>query len=309
MLIVTENENEVLKSIVFLLKQEMIDYEISNNYLDKKDDKVIIISNNEYDLSNIDKRKFLIITDNKIDIRDYSVECNEIVTNLIGSNTDYTKSQEEYLFREGIYSVINNIVLDFINDKTANKVIYDLSCCKNQPNDWVFKFNSIAETYAWLNRKNHELTDDLKVIDITNPILFNTFNDSDKEIRYLSEYIYLAKKGMNLSTIFVASRDQIKDKMKNRFFHILACRCGNNVKTYFCDIDVLEAQEPELLERIRDGINIYSDCVYRDTYKDELSLGYVDCKLEKVKEYTDLFNYIREKYSISLVEGGEYVRI
>ena len=309
MLIVSENENEVLKSIVFLLNQEMIDYEISNNYLDKKDDKVIIISNNEYDLSNIDKRKFLIITDNKIDIRDYSVECNEIVTNLIGSNTDYTKSQEEYLFREGIYSVINNIVLDFINDKTPNKVIYDLSCCKNQPNDWVFKFNSIAETYAWLNRKNHELTDDLKVIDITNPILFNTFNDSDKEIRYLSEYIYLAKKGMNLSTIFVASRDQIKDKMKNRFFHILACRCGNNVKTYFCDIDVLEAQEPELLERIRDGINIYSDCVYRDTYKDELSLGYVDCKLEKVKEYTDLFNYIREKYSISLVEGGEYVRI
>lgn len=184
-----------------------------------------------------------------------------------------------------------------------------MSCCKSAPNDWIFNFDSIAETYSWLNRKNHELVGDLKVIDITNKQLFNTFNDSDKEIRYLSEYIYLAKKGMSLSTIFVANKDEIQEKMKNRFFNILACKCGENVKTYFCDIDVLQRQEPQILDKIRDGINIYDDCVYRDTYKNELSLGYVDCKLETVKEYTELFNYLKEKYSILLVEGGEYVGI
>ena len=309
MLIVSENENEVLKAIKYLLDLEKIEYEISNSFENTKDDKVIVITINEHELSINDNRDYLLITNKKIDIRDFKFKCNEIITNLIDSNIVYTKSQEEYLFRDGIYSLINNIILDFINDKTTDKIIYDLSCCKSTPNDWIFSFDSIAETYSWLNRKNHELVGDLKVIDITNQQLFNTFNDSDKEIRYLSEYIYLAKKGMNLSTIFVANKDEIQEKMKNRFFKILACNCGENVKTYFCDIDVLQRQEPQILDKIRDGINIYDDCVYRDTYKNELSLGYVDCKLETVKEYIELYNYLKENYSILLAKGGEYVGI
>ena len=309
MLIVSENENEVLKSITYLLNQEKIEYETSNSFKDIKEDKVIIITSNEYELSSNNCNDCLIITNKKIDISDCSFKCNEIVTSLIESNLDFTRSQEEYLFRDGIYSVINNIVLDFINENTTDKIIYDLSCCKSAPNDWIFSFDSIAETYSWLNRKNHELVGDLKVIDITNKNLFYTFNDSDKEIRYLSEYILLAKKGMQLSTIFICTKNEIQEKMKNRFFNLLARKCGENVKTYFCDIDVLQSKEPQILDRARDGINIYDDCVYRDTYKNELSLGYVDCKLETVKEYTELFNYLKEKYSILLVEGGEYVRI
>ena len=309
MLIVSENENEVLKSITYLLNQEKIEYETSNSFKDIKEDKVIIITSNEYELSSNNCNDCLIITNKKIDISDCSFKCNEIVTSLIESNLDFTRSQEEYLFRDGIYSVINNIVLDFINENTIDKIIYDLSCCKSTPNDWIFNFDSIAETYSWLNRKNHELVGDLKVIDITNKNLFYTFNDSDKEIRYLSEYILLAKKGMHLSTIFICTRNEIQEKMKNRFFNLLARKCGENVKTYFCDIDVLQNLEPQILDRARDGINIYDDCVYRDTYKNELSLGYVDCKLETVKEYTELFNYLKEKYSILLVEGGEYVGI
>ena len=309
MLIVSENENEVLKSIAYLLNQEKIEYETSNSFKDIKEDKVIIITSNEYELSSNNCNDCLIITNKKIDISDFSFKCNEIVTSLIESNLDFTRSQEEYLFRDGIYSVINNIVLDFINENTIDKIIYDLSCCKSTPNDWIFNFDSIAETYSWLNRKNHELVGDLKVIDITNKNLFYTFNDSDKEIRYLSEYILLAKKGMHLSTIFICTKNEIQEKMKNRFFNLLARKCGENVKTYFCDIDVLQSLEPQILDRARDGINIYDDCVYRDTYKNELSLGYVDCKLETVKEYTELFNYLKEKYSILLVEGGEYVGI
>ena len=309
MLIVSENENEVLKSITYLLNQEKIEYETSNSFKDIKEDKVIIITSNEYELSSNNCNDCLIITNKKIDISDCSFKCNEIVTSLIESNLDFTRSQEEYLFRDGIYSVINNIVLDFINENTIDKIIYDLSCCKSTPNDWIFNFDSIAETYSWLNRKNHELVGDLKVIDITNKNLFYTFNDSDKEIRYLSEYILLAKKGMHLSTIFICTKNEIQEKMKNRFFNLLARKCGENVKTYFCDIDVLQSLEPQILDRARDGINIYDDCVYRDTYKNELSLGYVDCKLETVKEYIELFNYLKEKYSILLVEGGEYVGI
>ena len=49
MLIVSENENEVLKSITYLLNQEKIEYETSNSFKDLKDDKVIIITRNEYE--------------------------------------------------------------------------------------------------------------------------------------------------------------------------------------------------------------------------------------------------------------------
>lgn len=82
------------------------------------EDKVIIITSNEYELSSNNCKDCLIITNKKIDISDCSFKCNEIVTSLIESNLDFTRSQEEYLFRDGIYSVINNIVLDFINENT-----------------------------------------------------------------------------------------------------------------------------------------------------------------------------------------------
>lgn len=51
-----------------------------------------------------------------------------------------------------------------------------------------------------------------------------------------------------------------------------------------------------MLERLLDGIIIYEDCVYRDTYKDENSLGYVDCNQKTIDEYNKYFDYIMNKY-------------
>lgn len=39
MLIVSENENEVLKSITYLLNQEKIEYETSNSFKDIKEER------------------------------------------------------------------------------------------------------------------------------------------------------------------------------------------------------------------------------------------------------------------------------
>ena len=36
-------------------------------------------------------------------------------------------------------------------------------------------------------------------------------------------------------------------------------------------------------------IYIYDDCVYKDTFDDELSLGIVDCKLESVHTYNEIY--------------------
>ena len=45
------------------------------------------------------------------------------------------------------------------------------------------------------------------------------------------------------------------------------------------------------------------------SFDSEFSLGIVDCKLESVKEYSDIFDYILSNYCVLLVEGGNYVGI
>ena len=195
---------------------------------------------------------------------------------------------------------------DKVVNKTIDKMIYDTSSCQLEPTDWVFNFDSIAESYAWLSRRNRNLEKERKVIEISSP---NTYNDSDKEINYLSEYILLAKKGMKISTIYIGTKEDIEKKKQNRYFNILTRKTGDNVKTYFCDINNLKEREPELFNKIKDGIAIYEDCVYKDTFDSEFSLGIVDCKLESVKEYSDIFDYILSNYCVLLVEGGNYVGI
>ena len=304
MLIISKNDNEVLKSIKYLFDQERAEYVVAKKYKDGNYDKVIFITDNVEDIPNVNT-DILVVTNKKVNLSNFNCKSNVIVTKLVSDNNKYTKAQEEWLFRKGIYSVINSIVLNFINDNTIDKLVYDASYCRLQPTDWVFDFDSIAESYAWLSRKNSCIEHERKVFEIEgSPV---GFSDSDKEINYLSEYILLAKKGMKISMIYVGTHEYIRERMKNRFFDILVRKCGDNVKAYFCDINFLEKNEPEFLGKMRDGIAIYDDCVYRDTFDSEFSLGVVDCKLESVKEYTNIFNYIKEKYSVLIVEGGEYV--
>ena len=145
-----------------------------------------------------------------------------------------------------------------------------------------------------------------KVIEIANDV---AFNDSDKEINYLSDYVKLAKNGIKITTIYIGTKENVEEKKKNRFFDLLVRKSGKNVKTYFCDINVLMEKEPEILDKIRDGIAVYEDCVYRDTFNSEFSLGVVDCRQESINEYARIFDYIIKNYSVLLVKGGEYVGI
>ena len=109
MLIVSKNENEVLKSVEYLLNQERLEYEIDNKYKNTNYDKVIFITSDVTDIPKNIKKDFIIISDKKIDLKNYSSKSNEIITPLINDNNEYSASQEEYLYRDGIYSVINEI--------------------------------------------------------------------------------------------------------------------------------------------------------------------------------------------------------
>ena len=306
MLIISKNENEILKSVQYLLNQEKLEYQVAPKYKDDDFDKIIFITSDINDIPLSINKDLLIITSSKIDLSKYRCRSNEIITKLVDDNKKYTKAQEEYLFRDGIYSIINEVVLNFINDKTIDKMIYDTSSCNLKPHDWTFTFDSLAESYAWLSRKNHYVEKERKVIEISNDV---AFNDSDKEINYLSDYIALAKKGTKITTIYVGTKADVEEKKKNRFFDILVRKSGKNVITYFCDITALEEKEPELLSKIRDGIAVYEDCVYKDTFNSEYSLGIVDCKKESIKEYTDIFNYLIKNYCVLLADRGEYVGV
>ena len=302
MLVISRTENEVLKSIKYLFEYEMLDYNIESSYKETDDDKVIIIADNDFELPEDIYTDTLIISSKKVNISDYSKKSNVIITKLVNDNNTYSSAQEEFLFRDGIYSNINSLVLDFINDKTIDKVIYDTSCCKLQPKGFVFGFDSIAESYAWLSKKNKHIEKERKVIEIFNDV---AFNDGDKEINYLSEYIVLAKKGMKITTIFMGTKEQLEERKKNRFFNLLTKETNDSVKNYFCDIDVFKERESELLSKIRDGIAIYEDCVYRDTLDSEFSLGLVDCKEESIKEYNGIFDYILSNYCVPFINGGD----
>ena len=304
MLIISKEANEVLSSIKYLFEQENLEYEYSNEFSGQKDNKIIYITDKPDDIPENIESDFLIITNKKVDLKKYSNLSNLIITKLVNDNKQYTNAQLEYLFRYGIYSIVNQLVLDFTKDKTIDKMIYDTNCCQLEPTDWIFSFDSIAETYAWLSRKNRCIGKERKVIEITSP---KTFNDSDKEINYLSEYLLLAKKGMKIINIFISTKEDMELKKKNKYFDILARKSGDNVKTYFCDINVIQEKEPDLLNKVRDGLAIYEDCIYRDTFDSEYSLGYVDCKLESVKEYSKIFDYIQNNYCTLFVVGGEYV--
>ena len=51
-----------------------------------------------------------------------------------------------------------------------------------------------------------------------------------------------------------------------------------------------------MYNKLLDGVAIYDDSVYIDTYDDEYSLGKVDCNKSTIDEYNKYFDYVVDKY-------------
>ena len=310
MIVIISKVNKVLKAIEYRLNQEMLEFCVYSSF-DKKDvgksDQVIYISNSSDVNDSVLKlsNDVLIISDKKVSIKSLKGKSNLLITNLINDDSYYTKAQEEYLYRDGVYQLVTEIIISFIYGKTIDKMTYDTEYCEAEPSDWVFKFDSISETYSWLSRRNNDISNVRKVIEVYSPY---TYNDSDKEINYLSEYILLAKKGKHIINLYMSTREEFESQKNNIYFDIMARKCDSNVETYFVDIDVIKKKEPVILGQIGDGVALYEDCVYLDTFDDETSLGKVDCKLSSVKTYNEIFDYIVKTYAIKAVSEGEYVR-
>lgn len=126
------------------------------------------------------------------------------------------------------------------------------------------------------------------------------YDDSVREINYLTEQIMNIKDKKNLIDIFILDREEYNTLRKNYFFKSLAKNLSDTYSIYLIDKNEILNNDSDLLDKLRDGIIIYEDCIYKDTYDDEFSLGYVDCKRKTVEEYSKYFDYILEKYGKKL---------
>lgn len=309
-LIISNDNTNLLDSLVYMMEQEKVDYVISHHLKDLSDNITMVIyinyKNDEMikQLSDV-KVPIIVISDEKNIIKNENTSVNYVITNLISDNTSYTDVQKEYLFKKGIYWIVMQKVNEFItNVNNMNGLIIDTTECKTIPENWMFKFDSIAETYNWLSKKNRSGNKNFikKEINFYNK---KVYNDSSKEINYLVDKIMNIKDGMNLIDIFICTKEEFQKLKDNYFFKSLLNNLSFTYNIYFIDRDSFSKEEPELLNKLLDGVIIYEDCVYVDTYDDEYSLGTVNCNKDIIIEYNKQFDYILNKYGLKINSDGD----
>jgi hypothetical protein len=308
-LLITKKQEILCQSIIYRLEQERLEYvlmdDITNGIPDDITNIIYIAYDDEKEIEmRLSKTNLpiIVISRTKKLINNDNTFINYIITPLIDDETEYTTVQKEYLFRDGIYSIINDKVYGFINDESGmNKLIIDLSECKSEVKDWIFKFSSISETYAWLSKMNNR--DVNEVERIVNFYHDKIYNDSSREINYLADKINNIKEGKRTTDIFICTKSELEIFKKNYFFRALIKDIPDTHGMYIIDRDILKKQDPFIYNKLLDGVAIYDDCVYIDTYDDEYSLGKVDCKKSTIDEYNQYYDYVIEKYGYQLKAG------
>jgi len=313
-LIVTKKQNNLLDSLKYFFAQEKVEYTISENFNSIEKDVTNVIyfhldSEDTLELSLKSHLPIIIVEGKKRLVKDCSNTMNYIITSLIHDEENYTDVQKEYLFKKGIYHIFLQKIRELLeNVHHYNHMIYDLTEIKGVPDNWIFNFDSISETYAWLSRKNQSLSSSVprKVINFYDDKIYD---DSLKEINYLTEKIVEIKNQMRVIDLFILTKEEFSILKNNYFFRLLLKHVSDTYSLYLIDRKRLEVEESTLLEKMLDGIVVYDDCVYRDTYQDEFSLGYVDCNQKTIDEYNGIFDYIMNTYGYKVnseSDGNEF---
>jgi hypothetical protein len=300
-LIVTNKKSNFYNSLIYLFEQEQIDYVLADNInsIDKTITNIIYLDNSNTDLLVNVNIPIIFVSSSKKIIS--SAKINYIITKLLDDDTEYTDVQKEYLFKKGLYNMIFKKINELINNyDNLNGLIIDTTECVSVPIDWIFNFDSITETYLWISKKNKVSSQ--KVI---NFYYEKVYSDSSNEIDYLTEKLINIESGESIIDIFVCTKEELESWRKNHFFKTLLSAISNTYKIYIIDKNNLKEKEPLLIEDLLDGIIIYDDCIYRDTYNDEYSLGYVDCKISSVDKYNKYFDYIINTYGTEINRGSD----
>ena len=300
----TNRQSNILKAIIDFMEYEKINYITENDLSTISNDIKTIIYITEDDIDSttfLEKKNIsLIVISDKKRIINTNLNTNYIITELVHDEKGYTDVQKEYLFKQGIYHIFIEKLSELIeNTNDYNGMIYDLTELKSIPNNWVFNFESINDTYSWLSKKNKMLPNSFvrKVINFYDD---KVYDDSLREINYLTEKLMEIKEGKNIIDIFICTKDELKLFAKNYFFQLLVKNVSATYRLYLIDKDKLILNDKDIANKLMDGIAIYNDSVYRDTYDNEFSLGYVDCNESTIKEYNYYFDYILDNYSMEI---------
>lgn len=302
-LIKTNKESNLLDALIYFMETEKIEYIISDALNETDITSIIYIDDGCEEIkTNV---PVIFISGKKHVVKSPSKTLNYIVTNLINESVEYTEIQKEYLFKKGIYNIFLHNVSDLLkNDYNYNGIIIDLTEIKTTPYNWVFNFDSIAETYAWLSKMNRMQSDNF-VRKSVNFYDDKVYNDSIKEINYLTDKITDIKDKKKSIDIFVLDAEELAKLKKNYFFKVLLQNVSDTYQIYLVDKDNFKEKEPIIYESFLDGMTIYEDCIYRDTYEDELSLGFVDCTKETYDKYCESFDYAVKNYGVLMESDGE----
>lgn len=307
-IIKSKKDSNLLESLKSYMKKESIEYVVTDTIAKIENDITTLIYLDESDVDKIPLNKkvsIILISNERKIIKDVKSTINYIITDLIDDNSKYTSVQKEYLFSRGIYQTFLQIIGELLNNvNNYNGIIYDLIELKKKPDDWIFKFDSINETYKWLEFKNRNLEENFtqKVISFYSD---KVYNDSLNEINYLSEKLLNIKKKQHIIDLFVLTKEEFKTYKTNYFYKTLLNNISDTYNVYFVDKDAFIKKDLDIYEKLIDGVIIYKDCVYQDTYSDEISLGFVDCKEETIKKYNEYFDYVLNKYGQKISVGGD----
>ena len=257
-LIVTKRQNNLLDSLKYFFEQEKIEYVISDSLHSIEKDITNLIyfhleSEDTLELPIKNNVPIIVIKEKKQLVKNNSHLINYIVTSLIHDETNYTEVQKEYLFKKGIYHIFLQKIHELLeNIYHYNNIIYDLTEIKGVPDNWIFNFESISETYAWLSRKNKSLQSNFprKVINFYDDKIYD---DSLKEINYLTEKIVEIKNQMRVIDLFILTKEEYNILKNNYFFRLLLRHVSNTYSLYLIDRNRLEKEEKVILEKMLDG--------------------------------------------------------
>lgn len=301
--IIKDKESNVLHSIIDYLDMEKISYYLLDNVEDMPNDiqKIVYIDSGK-DISKIlsNKKFSLLIISSQRKVFNAKARINYIITNLLSDDKIYNDVQKEYLYKKGIYHIFREKLGELLeNVNNYDGMIYDLTALKMASDSYVFSFESINETYNWLSKKNKLLPNNF-VRKVINFYSSKVYDDSLREINYLTEKLTEIKEGKKVIDIFICDKEELKFFEKNYFFCLLLKNISSTYKLYLIDKNKLWQEDSALANKLLDGVAIYDDCIYKDTYDDEFSLGYVDCNKETIKEYNEYFDYILNKYATEI---------
>lgn len=290
-------QHNIVEALMNYFDSEKIDYVVTDCLDDiPKDITNIIVIDDDKELKIKEDIPIILVSSAKKVIEIEGHVLNYIVTKLVEDDSNYTEVQKEYLFKKGIYHIFLQKIQELIdNEENYNGLIYDLTEIKKAPYNWIFDFDSISDTYYWLSKKNRSMKEDFvrKAINFCSD---KVYDDSLREINYLTEKIVDIKKKRKCIDLFIGTKEELKILKNNYFFKALLKNCCDTYLIYVIDKKELEEKNPTLMEEVLDGICIYDDCVYRDTYDNEMSLGYVDCNQKTIDLYHQYFEELMNKY-------------